>query len=729
MATASAACRGYGERVAHPSVVVLADLTSWEAWLHLAAALRRHGIRVIRYTGMSGGRAQQMRVAVERAVFNQTFPLLRRDADGVDVGPLLTALDGVADIQMVDAIGAVLTGTPQWAARPDLHRVHADVAETAIYDKWAYSTLAQAAGVAVPTMIEVPDALPSGDWVLKGKVGSGGDRVAMVNSTEELRKVLRAWRIGPQEAFVQQRVGGELWNVGGVAHRGEVLVSSAYRAFSSANDPEGPPVDIQIGDRPAQLEATAALVASLGYSGPFAIDFLDDDRPYLLDFNPRFFGTWAAMQSAGVDLLGAYLSTLGRAWQPRPEQVDESVIPSSAIGATGVAGSWRRARELTSRIGPIVGPVAGGIITMEGLASARPRGGSRPMVTVAYSEPWLAALQWGSALRRAGLDVRRCTVHPDSRGQSLRQRGEGLCFSETRRVLRDDGRHVLVEDPQALVQSALDVQITERVLIAMLATDAWQERSDVHHVPDDVDQRLLCDKELLLEWAAGRGVPVPGQWRGDEQPDRFPVIVKPSVGYGGVGVVVCSTGEEVQQARAALNGLPDVVQEFLPGRQVNVGGVALRGRVLVTCAYVPLAARDNPQGPPVALRTIDDEQALAVAAAAVGGLQYTGPFCADLVADADGSLRLVDLNARVFGSWTGLQRAGVDILGGYLHTLDLAALPASNPQIGREVSVDVDPSAPLRPGLRAMMAGMRPLTGVQGLTGQTVQILSKQSRA
>ncbi len=714
--------------MSEPGVVVLADLTSWEAWLHLGAALRRNGLQVIRYTGTAGGRAQKMRVGLERLVFHQTHPVLQYDAHGVDVAPLLPALNGIADIQMVDAIGAVLTATPQWAGHPNLHRVHVDLPETAIYDKWVYTHLAAAAGVPVPRTEEVA-ALSGGDWVLKGRVGSGGDRVAMVTSDDEVARALTEWGITAEDAFLQQRVAGELWNVGGVAHRGEVLVSAAYRAFSAPGDPEGPPVDIQIGDRPQQLEATAALVAALGYSGPFAVDFLDDGVPYLLDFNPRFFGTWAAMQAAGVDLLGAYLSTLGRPWQPPGGDHDHSLVPSSATGATSVGGAWRRARELTEGIGPTVGPVASGVVVAEGLASVRRGRPELPAVTIAYSEPWQAALQWGAALRRRGLTVRRCTVAPIRRGQRARQRGESLCFDQTLTLLRDDGRQVTVVDPELVVAEAIDVQLTERVLTAMLATSAWQERDDLHHVPPGVDQRLLCDKGRLLAWARTAGVPVPGEWPVDVVPDVFPVIAKPAVGYGGVGVVVCEDEAALRAARADMADRPFVVQEFLPGRQVNVGGVALNGHVLLSAAYEPLPARNNPCGPPVAMRIVDNAQALHVAATAVGGLQYTGPFCADLVAGADGDLRLVDLNARVFGSWTGLQRAGADVLGAYVHTLGLGPMPTSAPRIGQEVTVDLDPGTPLVSGLRAVMSGMRPLTGLRGIAGQSIQMVANHTRS
>ena len=710
--------------------VVLADLSSWEAWLHLAGALRRRGFDVVRFTRTDLGRAQRLRVGMERVVFTQTHPVLHTSGANVDVSPLFPWLTRCADMQMVDAIGAVLTATDQWDAVERLHRVHAPgISESAVYDKWIYTRLAAQAGVVVPDSREVPEALPPGEWVLKGRVGSGGDRVRIVTSGPEAQAALREWDLTGAEAFIQSKVGGDLWNVGGVAEQGEVLVAAAYRAFSAPDDPEGPPVDIQIEEKPDQLEATRRFVAALGYSGPFAIDFLDDGVPYLLDFNPRFFGTWAAMQSAGVDLLGAYLATLGMSWSSRAVVVDGARIPSSVTGQDSIGAAWRRGRELGRRLAPTVGPRATAVMRAQALSAGRPRRGAAPSVAIAYSEPWLAALQWGGALRHAGVHVSRYTVAPLSRMQRLRQGGELMCFHESHLVLRDDETQIQITDPEAIVDGHLDVQMTERVLAAMAQTEAWRSNPQLHHVPEGIDEALLYDKELFVRWAGERGLPVPQQCRGEQMPKSFPVIVKPATGYGGVGVTVCHTPEELAAAVSGLGGKQAVVQQFLPGPQVNVGGVAQEGRVLLSAPYEPLASRSHPTGPPVALRTVDHPEALDVAAAAIRALEYTGPFCLDLVTDADGGMRIVDLNARVFGSWTGLQRAGLDLLGAYLHTLGLRPLPpVRTVRPGEEYDVDADPQDALSSALPRLMAGMAQVVGVRGVACQTAQIVTKHLR-
>lgn len=711
-------------------LVVLVDLTSWEAWVHLGGALRARGFEVVRLTGRQVSSAQRLRVGLERVVFDKTLPVLVPDAVGpLDVTALFPWLHRALDVQMVDAVGAVVTETPEWRAHPHLRRVTSDgLADPDIYDKWTYTQVAARTGIPIPHSIRLPELLPSGDWVLKGRTGSGGDRVKRVATTSEAVSTLEEWNLEPSRVFLQAPVSGELWNVGGVALRGEVLEAAAYRARSAPDDPEGPPIDIRLGQRPEQLEATRDFIAALGYTGPFAIDFIDDGTPYLIDFNARFFGTWAAMQSAGVDLIGAYLGTLGGSWTGSRYTVETSWLPSSTAGRRGFADSWHRTRQLGTRLYPVIGARATAVATIEGLANTAPGAGrgTKPRVALAYSEPWLAGLQWGAALKRQGVEVVRFTVAPMTALQRVRQAGESLCFNQTVRLLTDDGRRIRVLDPERLVSGFLDVQMTDRVLEAMLESPQWRRSEDLHHVGTGVDPSLLCNKHALMTWAAGHGLPVASSWAVAEIPNSWPVIVKPVTGYGGIGVRKCRDQVELDDALVSMPGVEVLIEEFLPGPQVNVGGVALQGEILVAAAYTPLSAREDPFGPSVAIRVVDSSDAMGLAAELIAALSYSGPFCLDTLM-AHGTLRMVDFNARVFGPWAGLQRAGLDIIGAYLHALGVGGNPSpTRPSPGTQVVVDMDPASPARVGVRDLLVETRPLVGFGGLVGQAAQLVAKR---
>lgn len=703
------------------STLVLADLTSWEGWVHLAGALRTRGFDVVRLTGNPQTRRQRMRLMLERSVFSETHTVLGETSDAIDVRPLFGWLHRAVDIQMVDAVGAVLIGTPEWERAPQLRRVHAPgLDESAAYDKWAYTQLAQQHGIAVPASREINKALPDAAWVVKGRFGSGGERVSMADDLGQVRSALDRWGISDQQAFVQERIAGDLWNVGGVASRGDVLAAGVYRAYASPHDPQGPPVAVQPVERPDMMAATRELVHALGYHGPFAVDFIDDGTPYLLDFNPRFFGTWAALQSAGVDLLGAYLSILGRPWQSTQSPLESTIMPTSVVDVRGISQSWQRAREFTARTGPIIGGRASMVVTAHAMSHALGTSGDKPVVTIAYSQPWLAAIQFAAALRHRGIRVNRATVAPQTRLQKARVAAESLAFDHSHLVVHDDGRDVIVTRPELLVDDASDVQMTEGVLRFMLSTDAWRATRVGHHVADKVDERVLCDKAMLHHWAVERGINVPRQWQAFESPDRWPVIAKPVTGYGGIGVMECHDPVRLDQARQSQQV---VVQEILPGPQINVGGVARDGEILLAIPYLPLPPRNHPTGPPVAIDVIESDEALEITETLISALEYTGPFCLDLMRDADGHLALLDLNGRIFGSWSGLQRAGADVIGAYLHSLDLA--PAPQPtgiSAGTRVTVDFDPSASLWQSWRGLTMDMRAVSGYRGIPGTVAKL-------
>lgn len=680
---------------------------------------------MIRVTGDQGTRAQRLRVAMERSVFSQTHPVLHENAGDIDVGPLVQWLDSAADVQMVDVVGAKMADTVEWQHSPRLHRVKAQgVDEGIIYDKWAYTRLARRCGIPVPESRAILDEYPAGSWMLKGRLGSGGDRVATTEDTTDVLATLSRWGIAADQAFLQQRIYGQLWNVAGVARFGEVLVASTYRAFSAAGDPQGPPVSLQILDRPDLIAISETLVHELGYHGPFAIDLIDDGTAYLLDFNPRFFGTWATLQASGVDLLGAYLSTLGHPWRRGSPQVSSRRLSASVSEGASISQTWKNARDFTGTVDKVIGRRATMAVTVNAMSKAWRK--PAPTVAIAYSEPWLAGIQFAAALRRRGVKVRRFTVAPESLPQRARCAGESLAFDSSGYRLRDEGAVIHIDDPQALLVDVVDVQTTERVLRTMLDTAAWAAAKHLHPVPNGVEHSLLCDKAALHAWARAHGIPVARHFPDGTVPDRWPVILKPAVGYGGVGAKICRNVEEFEQAQTQAQ---TVIEEVLPGPQVNVAGVARAGETLLSLAYRPTPAHGHWQGPPVAIEILESCQAVEVAETVLAHLRYSGPFCIDLMQDAHGHFKVVDVNARIFGSWSGLQRAGADILGAYLHSLDLGPVPKTTRIApGLRLAVDVDPAASPGQSLRALSRGMRPLTGYTGMLAQAAPVLATFAR-
>jgi hypothetical protein len=59
---------------------------------------------------------------------------------------------------------------------------------------------------------------------------------------------------------------------------------------------------------------------------------------------------------------------------------------------------------------------------------------------------------------------------------------------------------------------------------------------------------------------------------------------------------------------------------------------------------------------------------------------YTGAFCVDLIQNETGQSWFLELNARIFGSWMGLQLAGVNFVGAYQYAFDIGEKPTESPR-------------------------------------------------
>lgn len=292
--------------------VVLADTEPWEAFTWLAAALRRQGFDTYRVTAPPSTRLQRLSSVIYRAAYTRTevsltWPGGTAPVDVSDVHCVWQ--DNVVDVQAADRVGAALLTDPRWRDHPRLHRVPDPALEMRLYDKLAQTEDAAAADCPVPRTWTDPAEVDTETVVIKQRLGSGGDAVVIVPTTEIGDWVTR-WQGQGGGLVFQEPVSGDVLNVGGFARDGELIVAAAYATEQSPTDPEGPSVRIRTLQRPDLIESVAAYVAHTRYTGAICVDFISADEGYLIDVNPRFFGSWAAVQAAGLPLLEAYVEHL-----------------------------------------------------------------------------------------------------------------------------------------------------------------------------------------------------------------------------------------------------------------------------------------------------------------------------------------------------------------------------------------------------------------------------------
>jgi len=305
---------------------------------------------------------------------------------------------------------------------------------------------------------------------------------------------------------------------------------------------------------------------------------------------------------------------------------------------------------------------------------------SRPLVVFLDSYSWQAFVDLAGALRHRHVRVARVAGRSTSLRVRLVQRMESWVFGRLHRRVEGGTLHgtTAVISPAdlaaAIPADAADVQMQEDLVLSALELGSGPAHPSRHLAPG-VDPRILVDKRLQIAQAAAVGVPVPRQWDEPTSP-TFPVVVKTPIGFGGGGVRIARDQQSLDAAWAELSagGGDPFVQEHL-GRGVSTGGVARDGEPLVCVAYDGRPAPDDPTGPSQVIVAVEHAEAVASTAAFLRSIGYTGFFCLDWVAGADGRLRLIDFNARVFGSWVALQDLGFDLVGAYLHVIGAGPAP------------------------------------------------------
>ncbi|MCU1616860.1 MAG: hypothetical protein JWO98_4400 [Frankiales bacterium] len=296
---------------AHRPVVLFVDVEPWEGFLQFAAALRRRGVRVERLTSASRTRVRRFNDLLQRPVFSRVRAALPASDPGAAGAALLAAepLAGLRAVEAVEQVAAALAGAP------GLPRRTADAAlEPLLYDKLAMNDHLEASGLPVPRSFLAEAAHPlTPPFIVKPRLGSGGAEVIRVTDDADAAAAARQALAHPGTLMAQELLPGEVVHVGGVAKKGTVLQLGCYRAVGSPHSAFGPSAELlTVADGPT-AEHAAALVAALGYTGAFCLDYVrdGDGRALIVDVNARVFGSWAALQAAGLDLVGAWLYAWG----------------------------------------------------------------------------------------------------------------------------------------------------------------------------------------------------------------------------------------------------------------------------------------------------------------------------------------------------------------------------------------------------------------------------------
>jgi len=325
-----------------------------------------------------------------------------------------------------------------------------------------------------------------------------------------------------------------------------------------------------------------------------------------------------------------------------------------------------------------------------------------PVTTVILGDPRLAdASKPGGRFTDDDFDqVRRLK---SALGELERERGERFEYLDDHEALIGE----LTARPRAFVLNFCDTGFRNDAR-RELHVPALLELLDIPYSGCGPAALGLCyDKSLVRAAAAACGVPVPRELflaAGEPLPDvAYPAFVKPNRGDGSLGITEASlvhdrvaAGATVARLRAELPGVDLLVQEFLSGDEYGLGMVGNPGRGFAALPMLEVdydaldpslprllsyGSKVDPGSPywtdirfrEARLDEATQQQARRWCAALFDRLELRDYARFDFRADADGALKLMEVNPNPAWCWDG-KLAHMGELAGLRHGAVLALI-------------------------------------------------------
>lgn len=232
-------------------------------------------------------------------------------------------------------------------------------------------------------------------------------------------------------------------------------------------------------------------------------------------------------------------------------------------------------------------------------------------------------------------------------------------LDELRQLVRETGAELILP----VMEPAVQYVAANRAALAAIAALAPN--------PDLATFRLVSDKWKLAHFLAQRGLPCPPTVRYSPEPSffervaalRFPVLLKPATARGGRDIRRFQTYADLVaycEARGPFRE-PFIVQSFVEGYDIDCSVLCQDGRILAYTQQRGLLENHTPFAPAQGIALVHDARLLAVTERLVAELGWSGVAHIDLRYDqADGTIKVIELNPRYWNTMLGSQLAGVN---------------------------------------------------------------------
>ena len=236
-------------------------------------------------------------------------------------------------------------------------------------------------------------------------------------------------------------------------------------------------------------------------------------------------------------------------------------------------------------------------------------------------------------------------------------------------------RHELEAVDESLIESIIGACRAREIGI-VLAADTRSNRllhRLVGRLPPTVECFPMCSSELFerlydkgtfskllvdLEIPSPKTAVVSSETEARELDLRPPYIIKPSQGESGDGIIELASRQELRAdvaRRASTGDVPLVVQEMIPGEDIDLSVLADRGR----CIAWTIQQREEGGR----MRFLRNDQVLALGKRLVEGTSYHGVAHFDMRIDhRNGEILFIEANPRFWGTLSYSVWSGVNFL-------------------------------------------------------------------
>ena len=311
-----------------------------------------------------------------------------------------------------------------------------------------------------------------------------------------------------------------------------------------------------------------------------------------------------------------------------------------------------------------------------------------PTIVFLEDEVWSSFLQLAAAARRRGCHTIRVSDNTSRDGRVLGRLNfdESMTtqtFLSTYGTDRDCGEsvvdllcteHTLRRMTLTLTRLGLRPEVRAALRARLAAVDKFDTLTMLHR--NGVPAPAIADPARCTPEAAAARL-------------GLPLVVKQRIGAGGRGVSVVADTAGLHALLERTDPHAIYYEQFCAGETVQYAAAFDSSGVLQEAVVRSVRNAAERHAPTCRIETVLDEQAAEIGRQVVRCVGGRGLVNVDLVRDAAGVPRVVDVNLRTWESMVALRLAGIDFVDGYLAALGVAPMtpPRSSPVIGRAIAV------------------------------------------